>query len=109
MVKKDLSKTKKSLTKLAVDLNYPESNIWRIVQFYRAYPILSTVSRELSWSHHVELLITKNREERSFYEVQSIRNSWSVRELRKRIKSDEYKTKLPAEEEIKNKLIKKNV
>ncbi|MEA3514944.1 MAG: PDDEXK nuclease domain-containing protein [Nanoarchaeota archaeon] len=38
----------------------------------------------------MELIKLKKEEERKFYEFQSTIESWSVRELRKRIKSDEY-------------------
>ena len=82
---------KKVVPSLSFDLNYPESNLWRMVQFYRCYPILVTVSRELSWSHYIELISVQDEEERKFYEVQTIKNSWSIRELRKNIKSGEYK------------------
>ncbi len=82
---------KQMIPALALDLSYPESNLWRIVQFYRCYPILVTVSRELSWSHYVELIAINNVNERKFYENQIIKNCWSVRELRKKIKANEYK------------------
>lgn len=82
---------KQTIPALAIDLNYPESNLWRIVQFYRSYPILVTVSRELSWSHYLELIAISDTNERKFYENQIIKNSWSIRELRKRIKANEYK------------------
>ena len=39
---------------------------------------------QVIWLYNIKLLIIKNREERNFYEVQSLRNSWSVRALRKR-------------------------
>jgi len=57
---------------LWLDLRY------NAVAFYRAYPILQTVSAELSWSHYVELMALKNSEERGFYEIQAIRSGWSV-------------------------------
>lgn len=82
---------KQMIPALALDLSYPESNLWRIVQFYRCYPILVTVSRELSWSHYVVLIAINNANERKFYESQIIKNCWSVREIRKKIKANEYK------------------
>ena len=45
---------------------------------------------ELSWTHYIYLITVKDKEERSFYEIQTAQNRWSVEELRKRIKSDEY-------------------
>lgn len=75
---------------LAVDLKSSKRLLFQIVQFYRTFPIVQTLSAQLSWSHYVELTSIKNDEERQFYEVQSIRNTWSVRELRKKIRGKEY-------------------
>ena len=49
-----------------------------------------TVSPQLSWSHYEVLIGIKNKEIRRFYENISIRNSWSVRELKKRLKNKEH-------------------
>ncbi|MGI6394305.1 MAG: DUF1016 N-terminal domain-containing protein [bacterium] len=35
----------------------------------------------LSWSHYVVLLSLKSSDARKFYEIESVQNSWSVREL----------------------------
>ena len=54
--------------------------------------ISETVSRKsfadifpLSWSHYVLLSRIDNREERSFYEIESVQVNWSVRELQHQI------------------------
>ncbi|MDO8740921.1 MAG: PDDEXK nuclease domain-containing protein [Candidatus Woesearchaeota archaeon] len=75
---------------LAKDLSFRRDELYRIVQFYKTYPIVVTVSQQLSWSHYVELIKIKG-EERKFYEIQSVREGWSIRELRKKIKDNEYK------------------
>ena len=41
----------------------------------------------LSWSHYVTLLAVKDDSERSFYEIESIQNNWSVRELKRQYDS----------------------
>jgi len=51
--------------------------------FSLRYPDGVTVSHQLSWSHFVELLKIDDELERKFYENQSIREKWSVRELRR--------------------------
>lgn len=79
----------KIIKKLARDLIISERNLYNIIEFYRTYPILQTVSAELSWSHYIELLGITSREERNFYEINAIRNNWGIRELRKRIKNKE--------------------
>jgi len=41
----------------------------------------------LSWSHYVTLLRVKDEQERSFYEIESAQNHWSVRELKRQMDS----------------------
>jgi predicted nuclease of restriction endonuclease-like (RecB) superfamily len=41
----------------------------------------------LSWSHYVTLLRVKDSDERSFYEIESAQNNWSVRELKRQMDS----------------------
>ncbi|MDQ8206960.1 PDDEXK nuclease domain-containing protein [Coraliomargarita sp. SDUM461003] len=41
----------------------------------------------LSWSHYVALLSVSNPDERSFYEIESTANDWSLRELKRQINS----------------------
>ena len=42
---------------------------------------------KLSYSHFIELLSIDDKLKRSFYEIESIKGSWSVRELRRQIES----------------------
>jgi predicted nuclease of restriction endonuclease-like (RecB) superfamily len=44
----------------------------------------------LSWSHYVFLLGIKNPDERSFYEVESAAQDWTVRELKRQFDSSLY-------------------
>lgn len=66
---------------------FSRSNVIRCRQFYLAYPKGATVSHLLSWSHWVELLKIGDPLERSFYEQQTIREKWSVRELQRQKKA----------------------
>ncbi|MBU4242655.1 MAG: DUF1016 family protein [Nanoarchaeota archaeon] len=81
---------KKIINNLAKDLGINRRLFYRIVKFYRQYPIVVTVSPQLSWSHYEVLIGMENDGTRKFYEIQSVIESWSVRELRKRITNDEY-------------------
>ena len=76
--------------RLAGDLDIAKRNLHNTVRFYRVYPIVQTVSAQLSWSHFVVLIYLNNKEERLFYEQQTIQNAWSVRELRRQIRSNLY-------------------
>jgi hypothetical protein len=77
------------LKMLAKDLKEPlgkgfsRSNLQSMRLLYLAYPICQTVSGKLSWSHYIELLAISDELGRSFYEQQCIRESWSVRELKR--------------------------
>lgn len=45
---------------------------------------------KLSWSHYLKLMRIENPEERKFYEIESIQNNWSLRELRRQFDSSLY-------------------
>ena len=44
----------------------------------------------LSWSHYVVLLTIKSIDERKFYEIEAMENSWGIRELKRQINSSIY-------------------
>ena len=48
-------------------------SIRRMRRFYEMYPIWSAVPTELSWSHFQELIRIDRKEEREFYEIESIK------------------------------------
>lgn len=50
-------------------------------------PDLNTLLTQLSFSHFIELLKAENGIKRRFYEVEAIRNNWSVRTLKRAIES----------------------
>jgi len=66
---------------------FSRSNLTRFRQFYLTYPIRATLSHKLSWSVITELLKIDDPLERSFYEQQSIRENWAVRELKRQMKT----------------------
>ena len=80
-------------------------NLENMRRFYLAFQKSETVSRkfELSWSHYIFLTRIENIDERNFYEIESIENSWSLRELKRqfdtglferlRLSSDKQKIK----------------
>lgn len=54
--------------------------------------ISQTLSGEfkLSWSHYIFLMTISSTEERSFYEIEAINGSWSLRELKRQCNSSLY-------------------
>lgn len=79
-----------AVKRLSVDLEIHERTLYRILKFYNTYPILTTVLSELSWSHYLVLIDIKDDKQRRFYETLSVKEGWSVRELKKRINSKEF-------------------
>lgn len=49
---------------------------------------LSSIKFHLSWSHYLKLMRIEDEGERKFYEIESAKNNWSVRELDRQINSD---------------------
>lgn len=84
---------KKLLSTLSKDLKikhgkgFSVSNLQRFRQFYLLNSNYATVSHNLSWSHHVELLKIGSDTERTFYTNQTIASNWSVRELKRQKES----------------------
>lgn len=68
---------------------FSDKNIWRMKQFYETYkdfPKLSTLLREISWSHNLAIFSRcKTAEEREFYLKLSKQESYSLRELERQI------------------------
>jgi predicted nuclease of restriction endonuclease-like (RecB) superfamily len=68
---------------------FSAQNLWRMRQFYEIYrdqPKLSTLLRELSWSHNLAILSRSKRdEEREFYLRMASRERWSFRQLQRQL------------------------
>ena len=86
---------------------YSISNLKMIRQFYVTYsqdeigqtvfsesqhlPVTSEGRRfYLSWGHYIKLMRISNIDERHFYEIETYKNSWSVRELDRQFNSALY-------------------
>ncbi len=82
----------KLITSLATDLGFSKANLHNMILFYRTYPIVQAVPRQLSWTHLVSLLYLHNKTERIFYEQEIVRNGWSSRQLEQKIKNQLYQT-----------------
>lgn len=63
-------------------------NLWRMMQFVEHFSkeeIVVTLSRQLSWSHFIEIIPVKDPLAREFYAEMCRMERWSVRTLRKKI------------------------
>jgi len=79
---------------LARDLRVGRTTLFRILRFYRAYPIMATLSTQISWIHYDLLSALDDRAEREFYEAEIVRGAWSVRQLDEQIKAGLYQRAL---------------
>ncbi len=59
----------------------------RYRQFYRTFPIASTLRTQLSWSHYKLLLSIDNEDKREYYIAKTAKNNWSVRQMERQINS----------------------
>ena len=59
----------------------------RYRQFYRTFPIASTLRTQLSWSHYKLLLGVDNEDKREYYIAETAKNNWSVRQMERQINS----------------------
>ncbi|MDO5650196.1 MAG: DUF1016 N-terminal domain-containing protein [Gallicola sp.] len=66
---------------------FSRSNLQNMRNFYLAYPKSQTLSGKLTWSHYCELLGIEDELRRSFYQKESENANWSVRELKRQIKT----------------------
>ena len=73
---------------------YSKRSLWLMLRFYELREKMQTVSAQLSWSHYCELLPLENIKEINYYIKSTELNNLSVRQLREKVKSNEY-TRLP--------------
>ncbi len=94
---------------------FSDKNIWRMKQFYETYkefPKLSTLLREISWSHNLAIFSRcKTAEEREFYLKLAKKENYSFRELERQISASLFERTMignsklsPAVRESKNDL-----
>ena len=73
----------------------PSEEILQTVSTKLVHPVKSETATRisfaetfpLSWSHYILLCRIKNKDERSFYEIESAQNNWSLRELKRQFDS----------------------
>lgn len=81
-----LDRLSKDLT-LEYGKGFSRSNLFQIRQIYLKFPKIQTLSGQLSWSHYIEIIKEDDELAMSFYIRQCERENWSVRELKRQMKS----------------------
>jgi predicted nuclease of restriction endonuclease-like (RecB) superfamily len=73
---------------------FSDKNLWRMKQFYETYSgdeKLSTLLRELSWTHNMIIFSRcQSQEERTYYLYKCIAEKWSKRELERQIQAADF-------------------
>jgi predicted nuclease of restriction endonuclease-like (RecB) superfamily len=59
-------------------------------QFYRTYPIVNALRSQFSWSQYRLLIQIDNDDKREYYELETLYNAWTGRELERQINSGLY-------------------
>ena len=87
-----------------VGKKFNDRTLRRIRQYYRVFcnKKWSPLATKLSWSHYTELLSIKDERKLNYYINISIKNNLSKRQLREKIKTNEYER---LDEKTKSKLI----
>jgi len=93
----------KELSKKLIDnfgKGFSVQNLENMRKFYLLYEpegksqspirISSNTNAALSWTQYLVLIRIDKKEERSFYEIESLNNNWSVRELKRQFDSGLY-------------------
>lgn len=81
------------LDRLSKDLSleygkgFSRSNLFQIRSFFLKFQKVQTLSGQLSWSHYCEIIKCDNKLEISFYSKECEKEKWSVRELKRQMKS----------------------
>ena len=69
---------------------FGQRQLERARQFYRIYPIASTVWSQLNWSQYRLLIQIPDPDKREYYELESVNNAWTARETERQINSMLY-------------------
>jgi predicted nuclease of restriction endonuclease-like (RecB) superfamily len=70
--------------------SFSVSQLHRCRKFYVEFPKVATLQPQLSWSHYKLLLPIDNNTKREFYQVETVKNNWSTRQLERQINSQLY-------------------
>lgn len=89
-------------SKLSKDFGtgFSKQNLWNMRQFYNCFPILSSLRRELSWTHYKMILRVENKNARDWYADEAVASNWSTRALERQIGTHYYERLLSSKEKL---------
>ncbi|RZJ37091.1 MAG: DUF1016 domain-containing protein [Chryseobacterium sp.] len=91
---------------------FSDKNLWRMKQFYETYkgfPKISTLLREISWSHNLAIFSRcKTIEEQEFYIKLTKQENYSFRELDRQISSSQFERTMIANSKLSTALRESN-
>jgi predicted nuclease of restriction endonuclease-like (RecB) superfamily len=61
--------------------------LYRYVQFYRMFPIVSALRTQFSWTHYKTLISIEREDKRAFYIAEAEKNNWTARQLERQVNS----------------------
>jgi len=88
---------------------FSKRNLHNMVKFYQAFPIVQTLSAQLSWSHYLLILKVEDEKAKEWYIKECEASNWSVRALERQINSHYFERvllssdKTPVKDEAKEK------
>ena len=98
---------------------FDASNLYKMSQFYRAFPNLDALRLNLSWTHYRLLLRVDSLDARLWYMDEAAAQNWNTRALDRQIGTlysvlhgneqlfaTKYKLVLPSEEELRAELLR---
>lgn len=74
------------------------ANLRNMRQFYLTFPKHYTLCSDLTWSHYRILMRIENEQARTYYEEESIKSNWSVRQLQRQITTFYYERLLASKD-----------
>ena len=66
---------------------FSSRQLYRCVQFYKTFPIVSALRTQFHWAHYKLLISISNQNKRTFYIAEAEKNNWSARQLERQINS----------------------
>ena len=78
--------------------NFSSRNLHLSRQFYQTFPIVNSVSSQLTWTHYKGLIRLDEPLKRAFYQAEVEKNAWTVRQMERQINSLLYERLLSSQD-----------